>query len=150
MITQRYFLDIVHGNVPVIVPVSQYDSDFTLIFSLYASTGEFTLEEDTTATIRGTKGDGNGYSVDATIDIASAEVTVEGDEQLTAIAGKQLFELTLWKGQKHLSTANFILNVEEAPLDRDTVSSESKIRELYNVEDNAEQIIAAFGFERKE
>lgn len=143
MITQRYFLDIVHGNVPVIVPVSQYDSDFTLVFSLYASTGEFTLEEDTTATIRGTKGDGNGYSVDATIDIASAEVTVEGDEQLTAIAGKQLFELTLWKGQKHLSTANFILNVEKAPLDRDTVSSESKIRELYNVEDNAEQIIAA-------
>lgn len=143
MITQRYFLDIVHGNVPVIVPVSQYDSDFTLIFSLYASTGEFTLEEDTTATIRGTKGDGNGYSVDATIDIASAEVTVEGDEQLTAIAGKQLFELTLWKGQKHLSTANFILNVEKAPLDRDTVSSKSKIRELYEVEDNAEQIIAA-------
>lgn len=143
MITQRYFLDIVHGNVPVIVPVSQYDSDFTLIFSLYASTGEFTLEEDTTATIRGTKGDGNGYSVDATIDIASAEVTVEGDEQLTAIAGKQLFELTLWKGQKHLSTANFILNVEKAPLDRDTVSSESKIRELYNVEDNADKIIAA-------
>lgn len=143
MITQRYFLDIVHGNVPVIVPVSQYDSDFTLVFSLYASTGEFTLEKDTTATIRGTKGDGNGYSVDATIDIASAEVTVEGDEQLTAIAGKQLFELTLWKGQKHLSTANFILNVEKAPLDRDTVSSESKIRELYNVEDNADKIIAA-------
>lgn len=143
MITQRYFLDIVHGNVPVIVPVSQYDSDFTLIFSLYASTGEFTLEKDTTATIRGTKGDGNGYSVDATIDIASAEVTVEGDEQLTAIAGKQLFELTLWKGQKHLSTANFILNVEKAPLDKDTLSSESKIRELVEVLDNSAEIIAA-------
>lgn len=143
MITHTYDLDIVHGSVPLIVPLSQYDSDFTLVFNLYSSEGEFTIENDTTASIRGTKGDGNGYSVDATINIPEKKVTVSGDQQMTAIAGKQKFELSLWKGEKELNTANFYLDVEDAALDKDDLISGSKIRELVNVIDRTDEIIAA-------
>ena len=143
MIVYRYNLDMLPGSIPVIVPVSQYDDDYTLVFTLYSSEGEFTIQSGTTAVIKGTKSDGNGYSVDATLNITDKVVTVAGDKQMTACDGKQVFELALLKSGKTLNTANFILNVERAALDKDTLGSESKIRELVNVIDRTDEIIAA-------
>ena len=143
MIVYRYNLDMLPGSIPVIVPVSQYDDDYTLVFSLYSSEGEFTIQSGTTAVVKGTKSDGNGYSVDATLNITDKVVTVTGDKQMTACDGKQVFELALLKSGKTLNTANFILNVERAALDKDTLGSESKIRELVNVIDRTDEIIAA-------
>ena len=142
-ITKTYQLDMAPGGVPVVVHVSQYDEDFTLVFNLYASSGEFTVSSGTTAAIRGTKKDGMGYSVDATMDVTNKKVTVAGDQQMTAVAGKQIFELTLTKSNKELNTANFILDVERAALDKDTLASDSVIKELVNVIDRTDEIIAA-------
>lgn len=143
MIVYRYNLDMLPGSIPVIVPVSQYDDDYTLVFSLYSSEGEFTIQSGTTAVVKGTKSDGNGYSVDATLNITDKVVTVAGDKQMTACDGKQVFELALLKSGKTLNTANFILNVERAALDKDTLPSGSKIRELVDVIDRTDEIIAA-------
>ena len=70
--------------------------------------GVFTIEEDTTAEIRGTKRDGNGYSAAATIDstVAPKTVTVEGATQMTAIAGKNPFEIVFTKNGKVVSMEN--------------------------------------------
>lgn len=141
MITYRNKLDVTPGGVPLRIDLSQYDDDFTLIFDLFSEDGTFTVESGTTVTIRGTKRDGNGYSVDATLD--GTAVTVAGDKQLTAVAGESRYELTLWKDDKELSTSNFIIKVERAALDMDTVQSVSKIRELINSLDRADEIIAA-------
>ena len=130
MITYTNRLNMNAGAVPLVIHVSQYDQDFSLVFNLYNTVGTFTLESGTTVAIRGTKGDGNGYSVDATIDISNKRVTVTGDQQMTAIAGKNVFELTLYKSNKELNTANFILDVEPAALDKDTLASGSVIREI--------------------
>jgi len=143
MIEYRYILDMVPGSIPVIVPISQYDNDFTIIFTLHASEGTFTVESGTTAAIKGSKTDGNGYSATAALNISQKTVTITGNKQMTACYGKQIFELTLTKNNKELSTANFILDVEKAPLDKDTLPSESVIRELVDVMDYAEDIIAA-------
>lgn len=143
MITKTYDLDMHSGGVPVIVHLSQYDEDFSLVFNLFSSVGTFTVESGTTAAIRGTKKDGMGYSVDATLDVTNKKVTVAGDQQMTAVAGRQVFELTLTKSDKELNTANFILDVERAALDKDTLASESVIKELVDVIDRTDEIIAA-------
>lgn len=123
-------LDMHSGGVPLIVHLGQYDSDFSLVFNLYSSVGALTIESGTTAEIRGTKSDGFGYSADATIDIVNKKVTVAGSNQMTAAARQNIFELVLLKNNKVLSSANFILDVEHAALDADTIQDESVLKEL--------------------
>ena len=141
MISYTYDLDMVPGGRRTEVPLNQYDEDFELNFNLFARNGVFEVQDDTTVAIRGTKPDGNGFSADATID--GNTVTVVGDQQMTVVAGRAAFELTLYKGEKELNTANFTINVERAALDKDTVHSRSQTRELVEIEDNADEIIAA-------
>ena len=141
MITHTYDLDLVPGGVPVVAHVSQYDDDVRLVFNLYASTGVLNIESGTTVSIRGTKPDGNGISVDAAL--SGSSVTVDLTKQMTAIDGYATFELTLWKEEKELNTANFILDIEQAALDKDTLKSGSEIRELVDVIDRTDEIIAA-------
>ena len=120
MITHQINLDMVPGGAPEVIHLSQYDNDATLIFSLYASSGLFTVADGTTVAIRGTKTDGNGISLDAAI--SGTTVTVDLDQQITAVAGRNVFELTLYKNGKELNTANFIIDVERAAFDKDTAS----------------------------
>ena len=121
-------LNVVPIGVPPVIHLSQYDSDFTLVFNLYASTGALTIPSGTTAEIRGTKRDGNGYDADATV--SGTTVTVTGDVQMTAIAGANIYELALYKNSKQLFTSNFILAVEPSALDGNTITSESVLKEL--------------------
>ena len=130
MITLTNRIDMRPGVVPLVIHLGQYDSDFSLVFELYSSAGNFTVESGTTAMIRGTKTDGHAYDADATINISAKTVTVAGSEQMTAAKGRNVYELVLKKGTKVLSTANFILDVERAAMDADTIASESVLKEL--------------------
>ena len=130
MLTLTNRIDMRPGAVPLIIHLGQYDSDFSLVFELYSSDGTFAIESGTTAMIRGTKTDGNAYDADAAIDISAKTVTVAGSEQMTAAKGRNVYELVLTKSGKVLSTANFILDVERAAMDADTIASESVLKEL--------------------
>ena len=141
MIIHEYDIDMVPNGNRVDVWLNQYDDDFILKFNLYARIGELTIPSGTTAAIRGTKPDGNGFSADAVLN--EDVVTVEGDQQMTVAAGKSIFELTLYNDGKELNTANFILHIERAALDKDTPTSRSQTRELVEIEDNADELIAA-------
>ena len=141
MITHELDLDMVPGGHKLEFWLNQYDSDFTLKFNLYAHTGDFSVPAGTTADIRGTKPDGNGYS--ATADVLGKTITINGDVQITAAAGKCVYELTLYNDDKKLSTANFIIHVEQAALDKDSIASDSKIKEFSDVIDKTDEIIAA-------
>ena len=118
------------GRVPLEVNVKQFDTDFSIVFKLIDRKGEMNLESGTTAKIRGTKSDGYGYSVDAAVNISKKTVTVQGDEQLTIVAGKAPFELTLLKGTKILNTATFFMNVFKAALDDDSKISDSEMSDF--------------------
>jgi hypothetical protein len=122
------------GAVSPVVHVSQYDSDFTIVFTLYCTDGTFTLESGTTAEIRGTKKSGTGYSATATVNISAKTVTVAGHKQMTAVAGDNIYEITLYKGSKELNSINFVLAVERAAMDQDTVTDETVIREFGELE----------------
>ncbi len=143
MISYEFDLDMVPGGHRTKVWLNQYDEDFELVANLFARDGTFTVSSGTTVTIRGTKPDGNGFSANATIE--GTKVTIAGDKQMTAAAGKAVFEVTLYRSGKELNTANFTVVIERAALDKDTVASDSKIREFTEVWDRADEIIAAGG-----
>lgn len=143
MITHVFDLDMTPGGVRAEQRLNQYDSDFTLRIHLISSKGEFSIESGTTAEIRGTKPDGNVFSAAATVDAANAIVTVTGDEQMTPIAGRAVFEITLKHNGNELSSKNFYLHIERAAMDRDTIRSDSKIRELADMTDDVDAILAA-------
>lgn len=134
MVIHHHKIDMIPGGVPTVVHVSQYDEDFRIEFQLYWSGGHARSYNSTpTAKVYGTKLDGNGYSADCTVTGGSPLVViVEGDEQMTAIAGKNIFELALFdpnSGRKTHSS-NFILQVEPAALDGNTIVSESVVDEI--------------------
>lgn len=137
MVTLSYTLDMYPRAVPVVVHLNQYDSDFELVFTLMTSCGTFNIQPGTTAEIRGTKSDGNGYSANCTIDIANSKVTVAGHNQMTAASGKNTYELVLKKNDKVLSTANFILWVEPAAMDAGTITSDTVLKELNAIIESA-------------
>lgn len=141
MITYTTSINMRPDEVPVTIYLNQYDDDFTLIFTLYIIGSTLNIEAGSTAAIRGTKNDGTGYSATATLD--GNTVTVNGDKQLTVVVGDSTYELVIEKDGKELSTANFIIHVERAALDKDTIISDSKIRELVNVIDKTDDLLAA-------
>ena len=140
MITFEKPLSVTPGGALTLISLNQYDSDFQLKFTLYSNEGTFTLEPQTTANIRGTKKDGNGYSASASI--TDDVVTVTGDVQMTAVPGDNIFEVVLEKNDLRIGTANFVLRVEPAALDKETISN-SQIRELVDVIDRTDELIAA-------
>lgn len=147
--------------------ISQYAEDFDIIFRLQ-SEEETSLDVVPTnsAALRGTKPDGNGYDVaipTSDVDTSGTVPTVtfhskdnltwDPDiltpgarhcQQLTAAAGSSPFEVVLYDAAGYeIGTANFTLNIERAPLDLDTLPSDSKIRELYEIDDHIDEIIEA-------
>jgi len=152
MLTTRYDIDVQPGGALCYVHASQYDvGSRQFVFHLINTDADaaFELPEDVQAEVRGTKPDGNGFSYEAAIDVDSLDVTVDITAQMTAIAGRVRCEIVLYKGTEgedgyyQLSTANFIMVVERAALDADTLRSNSEIRQLVEVMNHASEIIAA-------
>ena len=150
MLKRTYELDMVPGGIPLSIHLSQYDSDVLLVFRLYASQGTLTIPESgVVAQIRGTKLDGNGISADCTLEIVDSVpvVSVQVTKQMTAIAGKNTFEIVLKAigvtTEYDLPSANFYLEVERAALDYDTLESKSEIKEIEEILSDADGIIEA-------
>ncbi len=142
MNTQHIHIDIVPGGIPTYVNVSQYDAGTrTLEMELFSSLGTLVIPSGAKASIRGTKPDGNGFSYDATLsgNIVTANIT----QQMTAAAGNVICEVVLTLDDQEIASANFIIAVERAALDKDTLRSGSEIRELVNIIDRTDEIIAA-------
>ena len=150
MLRRTYELDMVPGGIPLSIHLSQYDSDVQLVFQLYASQGSLSIPDTgVTAQIRGTKLDGNGISAECTFEIVDSvpTVTVQMTKQMTAIAGKNTFELVLTatsgSSEYSLPSANFYLEVERAALDYDTLESKSEIKEIQEILADADSVIEA-------
>lgn len=114
MITYDFDLDMVPGGHKGRFWLNQNDSNFTLVFRLFARKGEFAVQSGTTAQVQGTKADGTTYSASAAID--GTTVTVAGDAAMTSAPGRGVFELVLTHSGKKLSSSNFIIHVEPAAL----------------------------------
>lgn len=139
MIQLYQTLDLRPIGIPQTLRLSQYDSDFEIIFELTNFDGTWILDTDTTAEVQGTKTDGHGYSADAVFDDQLKTVTIAGDVQMTAAAGRNVYEVVLFHDGDRLGSKNFILDVERAALDAETTASDSKIKNFTEMVEAAEE-----------
>ena len=112
MIDKSYSLDMLPMDPIPVVEVSQYDTDFQILMLLYASNGDLDLS-GTSATLRGRKPDGTPY--EKAVYKTGQSVVLQGDTNLTDVAGKGIYEICLTSQSKDLHTSNFILRVEPSP-----------------------------------
>lgn len=161
MLTNTYRLSMEPGVPDLNVYISQYDVGKTLVFTLVNTATSASISSGVSVEIRGTKPDGHGFSYNQSSVISysysnsTATVTVHVQEQMTAVAGKVVCEIILYKGTpattdtpassgyQQLGTANFYLNVERAALDKDTIRSNSSIRQLIDVVDRTDELLEA-------
>jgi len=142
MYTKRIRIDVTPGAEPKVIHVSQYDKNSrTYTAELYATDAEFTFPAGASAAIIGTKPDGHGFDIPATLEGETILFTL--DEQMTPIAGRVPCKLTLTKNGEELLTERFILSVDRTAMDLDTIRSDSKIRQVEEIAEDFDEIIAA-------
>lgn len=117
MIERAYDIDLIPGGDPVEIRLSQYDTDFQILLYLTATNGNFVIENGTTAQMRGTKPDGSAYTKG--VYMTGRSVILQGDENLTDVAGIGIYEICLTHNNKLLNTSNFRVKVEPSPAERD-------------------------------
>lgn len=143
MLTYNIDLDVSAGAVPAVIHLKQYQTDVQLVFKLYTTVGTLSIGSTSDCSIRGTKSDGNGFSASASYSSSNQTVTFRVTSQMTAVYGKQPFELTLTDSTGKMITATFYLDIKRAALDGATVSA-SEIRELVNALDHSAEILEAY------
>lgn len=126
MITQTYKIDLVPHGEPVVVHVSQYDTEGrTLVFELYNGGVAYEVPDGATASISGTKPDGTGFAYALTVNGNATSVDIP--QQMALVAGDVTAEIRLSSGTAIIGSANFIIRVERAALDEDTAISETDV-----------------------
>lgn len=124
--TQTYNLNMIPGNVPVMVHVKQYDTaPRQIVFNLFSGDTVFSVVSGNVVTVSGTKPDKTGFAYTATF--SGNVVTVTMREQMTVLAGEVPCQLTVSNGTGVIGTATFILAVAPAALADDTEVSETDI-----------------------
>lgn len=127
MIKQSINLDMIPGGVTPVVYANQYDSSEGAIdFHIYANGAPYQISSSTSVLINGTKPDKNGFTYAARSYQGNC-VTCDITQQMTAVHGDVECELRFKTGLDRHGTINFILRVERAALDGDTVVSDTDI-----------------------
>lgn len=126
MITQSYRINLIPGNYPEHVNVSQYDvGSRKLIFTVYDGAVLYAIPSGCVVTIRGRKPDNTAFIYECTY--SGSEVSVDVQEQMTVLAGRIPCEIRIQKDGKILGSANFTLNIEAGPVNESTPVSETDI-----------------------
>lgn len=136
-------LNLIPGKVFPVVNVNQYDAGYQKTFLLYKGAEQFNVATDMAVTIRGTKGDKKGIADSVASTAGSNLVSVTLTEQMTAVAGPNIYELRIVDTNGLLvGTVNFVLMVEPAALGDDTVISDSDINYAADVLDKLQSVEA--------
>lgn len=140
--TQTYKLSVTPNAVPVIVKISQYDTSLREIaFELLNEDVYYEIPSGSVVTVRGLKTDGRAFEYDATF--SGHTVTFPIHEQMSVLSGKQICEVRITNGGI-LGTANFVLLVEESPI-QNAITSETDIPMLEEAIQAAETIMSIAG-----
>ena len=131
MITQRTKLNLIPGAVLPRINVTQYDyGSRTLQFEIWDGNQRYTLTSGTTAQIQGTKPDRLGFEYAATVDTTNNIIVANLTQQMTAAYGDATCELVLLKTGKRIGTLNFVMCIQPAALNDETVISDSELPDI--------------------
>lgn len=125
---ESFNLNIIPGKDRPVCHASQYDIGRTIHVNLFEGFNVFTLDGTETISISVRKPDGNVVTESVT-NTSDSYVEFVTTEQMTACHGSNLCELKLEKGADVIGTMNFILEVEQDPLDGG-VQSDTNIHNL--------------------
>lgn len=125
---ESFNLNIIPGKDRPVCHASQYDIGRTIRVNLFEGFNVFTLDGTEVISISVRKPDGNVVTESVT-NTSDNYVEFVTTEQMTACHGSNLCELKLEKGADVIGTMNFILEVEQDPLEGG-VQSASEIDNL--------------------
>jgi len=121
---RTFSLDMIPGGAQTAVACNQYESGDTWVFALYYDGGRYSIPQDATVSITGTKPDGAAYKIAGEIVDNAVSITVT--DQITACAGRSIAEILVESETDGttLYSANFPLLVEPAAVQGDLSPSE--------------------------
>ena len=125
---ESFNLNIIPGKDRPVCHASQFDIGRTIHVNLFEGFNVFTLDGTEVISISVRKPDGNVVT-EAVTNTSDSYVEFVTTEQMTACFGSNLCELKLEKGADVIGTMNFILEVEQDPLDGG-VQSDTQIHNL--------------------
>lgn len=125
MITEQLRLNLIPNGIPPVIHVSQYDVGRTLQFIIYNGSSQYVFASGESAILLGTKPDGHIFIYDLTI--SNNVLSIDTTEQMLAIPGNVKAEIRVQGADKDIGTANFIFSVEESPIYKDIIYSDSEI-----------------------
>lgn len=142
MIEQTYFLDMIPGeSTPPMVHVSQFDvNSRTLTFNLMKGGVAYVPDAGMSVTLDGMKPDNTVFSYPMTVDGSSVSIDVL--TQMTVVSGHVRCEVSVSNQTGKIGSANFILAVEESPIDSGSIS-ESDIPIFEDLKNQAQQAAAS-------
>lgn len=134
---ESFNLNIIPGKDRPVCHASQYDIGRTIHVNLFEGFNVFTLDGTEVISISVRKPDGNVVTESVT-NTSDSYVEFVTTEQMTACHGSNLCELKLEKGADVIGTMNFILEVEQDPLEGGVQSAS----EIYNLQTQVAGMVA--------
>lgn len=142
MITQKIKLNLIPGVVLPRMNITQYDyGSRNLQFEIWDGEQRFTLTNEMSARIQGTKSDRKGFDYNANVDIQNNIVEADLTQQMTAAKGECICEIVLGKSGERIGSLNFVLDVQPAALNDDTDTSETDLPDI--IAEAEEQMLTA-------
>lgn len=125
---ESFNLNIIPGKAWPVCHASQYDIGRTIRINLFEGGTVYTLDGAETISLSVRKPDGNVVTASVT-NTSDSYVEIETTEQMTAVHGSNVCELKIEEGGDVIGTMNFILEVEQDPLEGG-IESQSEIDNL--------------------
>lgn len=144
MTEQTFNLDLIPDGIPPIVHVSQYDKGQIWKFNIILNNTLFTIPQNSSVTVQGTKKDGTGFQYPCTY--SGSQVVVTEEQQMTIFYGDVKAEIVIVNGDDLIGTLNFIIRIEPAPLNDDTQISETMLPLIEEAAEIAERIPEMVGY----
>lgn len=122
MIVKRIMLNLCEGMEPPPIRISQFDTMWQLVFSILYKDRAWVIPDGATVALLGRKSDGTEFSIDGIIEDNKA--VVDCNEDLSNVIGFTVCALSFVVDEKRVTTVNFAVFVEPAPVVPGTSSLE--------------------------
>lgn len=120
LVNSAFTVNVTPGAMPPTVHVSEYDIGRTYTVTINGQNGSaFNIPSGTTATVEGTLNGVIGFTTNATISGSTVSFTLT--ESMTAKSGKAWCKIKLTLNNEPIQTCAFILAVDRAGVEADTV-----------------------------
>ena len=119
-------------GAPPVIRLSQYDTDWKLVFTLYNGDSSYSLSSGASVVMNGRKPDGRAFSVIGSTEDGNA--VVQPPRSVTEASGRVECEIAFSDDGGVTGTANFYFEIERAPLSGFEASEDdfSAVNQLVN------------------